>query len=99
MGIPGRKLLLIGKQLIVHLPVFTLLAGTMGGLRCLKSQRVDGFEREVENSVLQLTGANIVFLNLRIRPPDVTSTVGSLIVRELDEGEHRACFAFDWLIT
>jgi len=49
----------------MHLPVLAVLAGAVGGLRCLERVLVDRFDGEVANDVSDPPGVDIVALDLR----------------------------------
>ena len=99
VGSPGLECPLILKQPVVHLPVLALFLCAMGGFGCLEGKLMNSLKREVESDVPELSGFNVLFLDLWIRHTDVPGTIRSLIVRELDQRELRVALAFDWIIT
>ena len=84
----------MGKELVKHLPEFSLAPRTARGFGGLKGVFMNGFQGEVEDDISELAGRNVVLLDLRHRLTDVPATEGSLEVGEFDEGELGGFLAF-----
>ena len=82
------------KQRLVHLPVVSLLARALGRLGSEVRLGVGLADREIFVDVEDLTGIDILGLQLRVRRTDVAAAEGSAIVRELDDGDRRVRIAF-----
>ncbi len=82
----------------MHLPVFALISGTVGGFVGFKGLFVDGFQREVAEYKFELTGLDVVFFDLGQRHTDVPSAVGSLIIGKIDKGEFGVSISLIWII-
>jgi hypothetical protein len=74
----------------MHLPVLTVLAGTVGGLRRFERILVNRFEGKIAKDVSDLAGADIVAFNLRQCLLDVATTKVALIIGKLDEDQFGA---------
>ena len=81
------QLLLMSKELRVHFPSLPLLLSTAGGFGGFEGVLMNRFEGEVADNVFQLPGLYIFCFKLRQRLTDVSSAVGSLKIRELDQRE------------
>jgi len=83
----------------MHLPEFCLFAcavGCLGGFECLF---VDRFQRKVADDILQLSGLDILPLDLGQRLTDVAGAEGSLVIGEIDERQPRGFLAFEGSIS
>ncbi len=81
------------KQRLVHLPVVSLLARALGRLGSEVRLGVGLADREIFVDVEDLTGIDILGLELRVRRTDVAAAERSAIVRELDDGDRRVRIA------
>lgn len=68
----------------MHRPVFFLVSGTIGCFMGFKGLFVDGFQWEVAEDVFDLTGFDVISLDLGQRHTDVPGAVRSLIIGEVD---------------
>ena len=71
----------------MHLPIFSLVSGTIGRLMSFKGLFVDGFQGEVSEHVFKLTRFDEFSIDLGQRHTDVPGAVGSLKIGEVDKGE------------
>ena len=76
----GRQFLLIGKEIIMHLPVLALLTGTGGGLGRLESVGVNGFQGKIHEDELDLPRLDVFGCQLGDRLTDVSAAIRSLVV-------------------
>src|SRR5687767_1044830 len=74
----------------MHLPELLLLPSAMRRFRGLGGQRVDLVERIVHEDVADLSGRDVVLLDVWEREIDMPFTVRALEVRELDQDDIRA---------
>src|SRR5205814_10466920 len=79
--------LLVGKEAVVHLPELALLARAVASLRRFERQRMDPLERELQEHVPDLSGVDILLLDLMKRIAEVSSAEGALKVGKLDQRE------------
>ncbi len=69
----------------MHLPVFSLVLGTVGRFMGFKGLFVDRFQWEVAEDVFDFTGFDVISLDLGQRHTDVPGAVRSLIIGEVDK--------------
>jgi len=74
------------EEPIVHLPVFSLIAGAVGGLVRFESILVDGFYRKVQKDVFYFACPDVVSFDLGQRLTDVPCAEGSLVVGKINQG-------------
>ena len=79
--------ILIGKKAVMHFPEFALFGGAIHCLGRFECIRMYGFQRIVQENVLDLSGLDVLFGNLRERPTDVSSAKRSLVIGELHQGQ------------
>lgn len=80
------------EEPIVHLPIFSLVGGAVGGLVRFESILVDGFYRKVPKGVFYFACPDVVSFDLGQRLTDVPCAEGSLVIGEVDE-RHRGVFS------
>ncbi len=76
---------MVGKELIVHLPVFPLIACAVGCFMGFEGLFVNGFYGKVAKDILDLTRVDVISLDLRQRHTDVPGAVRSLVIGEVHE--------------
>ena len=67
----------------------------MSGFCGFEGLLVNAREGQVQGNVLELASIDIVLFDLRERLTDVSSTVSSLVVGELDQSQARVRLAFE----
>ncbi len=89
---------MVGKEPGVHLPVFTLLGGAVGGLGHFESIGVKLLNRKIPENVLDLARLNVLLLDPGQRLTDVPGAKRSLVVREIDDRHLRVFLAQEGII-
>src|SRR5262249_8879745 len=70
---------------VVHVPVFTLVACTVGSLSGLYCQRMNRFDRKVAEYVPHLTSLDILIDKLSHGPIEMLGAKRTLIIAEFDQ--------------
>src|SRR5712691_12307824 len=91
--------ILIGKESVVHLPVFSLVSGTVRCLLCLERVGMDRFDRKATEDVLDPAIHDVITLYLRQGLAEVAGTKGALVIRKLDECELCVFLALERIIS
>lgn len=78
---------LIGKELIMHLPVFAPFARAVSSLDCSEGLFMNGLEGKVAENIFDLARLDILPLDLRQNFAEVTSAKGALVIGEFDQRE------------
>ncbi len=82
----------------MHLPVFTLVAGAVGGLGRLEGIGVKLLNRKIPENVLDLARLDVLLLDLGQRLTDVPGAKWSLVVGEIDDRHLRVFFAPEGIV-
>ena len=89
---------MVGKEPGVHLPIFALLGGAVGGLGRLEGIGVKLLNWKIPEDVLDLARLDVLLLDLGQRLTDVPGAERSLVVGEIDDRHLRGFFAPEGII-
>jgi len=78
----------------MHFPEFTLFGGTIHCLSRFECIRMYRFQRIIKENILELSGLDVLFRNLRERRTDVPAAKWSLVISELDQRQFSIFIAF-----
>ncbi len=82
----------------MHLPIFALLGGAVGGLGRLEGIGVKLLNRKIPKNVFDLARLDVLLLDLGQRLTDVPGAERSLVVGEIDERHLRVSFAPEGIV-
>ena len=99
LELSDSKRVLIGEEAIMHLPELVLVAGTLNGLSRFERKGMNGFQRIVEEYVLQFAAIDILFRNLCERPTDVSAAKRSLVIGELHQRQARGSITLEGVVA
>ena len=82
----------------MHLPIFALLGGAVGGLGRLEGIGMKLLNRKIPKNVFDLARLDVLLLDLGQRLTDVPGAERSLVVGEIDERHLRVSFATEGIV-
>jgi hypothetical protein len=83
--------------LIMHLPELALFSGAMGGFSGFGRQFMRR-DRCVQNCIANFSAVHVLLHNLGKRLTDVSATVRSLVIREINQSQPRSILAPDRVV-